>query len=267
MTLTLSHGPLSGRPPEAVNYRIEGPAHRLLFDDFPRRVRAVLAGETIADTDRGKLLHETGLLPVLYFPEEDLRSDLLEPSDHSTHCPFKGDASYRSIRVGDRVAENAVWYYPEPLEGATWLRGYAAIYWNLMDAWLDEDEEVEGHLRDPYHRVDVRDSNRVVRVLAGSEVIAETSRPKLLSETGLPNRFYIPPEDVRRDLLQPSDTRTICPYKGRASYWSLRTSDRKFDDVAWSYEKPLDNAAKVLGHLCFAHPEISVTVDGHRPQG
>ena len=262
MSLTLSHGPLSARSPEAVNYRIDGPAHRLLFDEFPRRVRAVLGGETVADTVRGKLLHETGLLPVLYFPEEDLRSDLLEPSDHSTHCPFKGDASYRSIRVGDRVARDAVWSYPQPRGAAEWLRGYAAIYWHVMDAWFDEDEQVEGHLRDPYHRVDVRDSGRHVRVLAGSEVIAETSRPKLLSETGLPNRFYVPPEDVRLDLLRPSETRTVCPYKGRASYWSLHLDDEPLEDVAWSYERPLENAAKVPGLLSFSHAGLSVVVDG-----
>lgn len=267
MTLTLSHGPLSGHPPETVNYRIDGPEHRLLFDDFPRRVRAVLAGETVADTVRGRLLHETGLLPVLYFPIQDLRADLLERSDHSTHCPFKGDASYWSVRVGDRFAENAVWQYSEPREGAEWLRGYAAMYWTAMDAWLDEDEEVHGHLRDPYHRVDVRTSSRRVRVLAGSEVIAETSRPMLLSETGLPNRFYIPPEDVRSDLLQPSETRTVCPYKGAASYWSLRSGDRQVGDVAWSYEQPLEGAAKVPGHLSFAHPEITVMVDGERAPG
>lgn len=267
MTLTLSSGPLSGRSPETVNYRIDGPAHRLLFDDFPRRVRAVLGGVTVADTVRGKLLHETGLLPVLYFPERDVRTDLLVPSEHTMHCPFKGDASYRSVRVGDRVADDAVWSYPDPREGAEWLRGYAAIYWSAMDAWLDEDEEVAGHLRDPYHRVDVRRSDRLVRVTAGSVVVAETRRPMLLSETGLPNRFYLPAEDVRRDLLLRSETRTVCPYKGFATYWSLDVGDRRIDDVAWSYEQPLENADKVPGLLCFAHPEVTLTVDGQRAEG
>ena len=109
-------------------------AHTLYFEDSPKRVRAVFNGETVVDSRRTKLLHETGLLPVYYFPEEDLRHDLLEPTDHWTHCPFKGDASYRSVRVGDRVAENAVWSYPEPEGHFAPLKGYAAFYWNRMDA-------------------------------------------------------------------------------------------------------------------------------------
>lgn len=266
MTLTLSSGPLAARPPGTVNYRIEGPDHALLFQEFPRRVRALLAGETVADTVRGMLLHETGYLPVLYFPEGDLRSDLLESSDHTTWCPFKGEATYRSVRVGERVAPHAVWAYAKPLDGATWLGGYAAISWDAMDAWLDEDEEVEGHLRDPYHRVDVRGSSRHVRVLSGGEVLADTTESKLLSETGLPNRWYLPAGDVRRDLLQRSETVTICPYKGRATYWSLWLGDRRIDDVAFSYEQPLENALKAGGHLCFVHPEVTVEVDGEIAQ-
>lgn len=264
MTLTLSHGPLSGDPPGTVNYRVEGPAHRLLLQDFPRRVRAVLAGEVVADTTRGKLLHETGHLPELYVPRDDLRDDLLEPTGHSTHCPFKGDASYWSARVGERVAENAVWEYLDPMEEAEWLRGHAAIYWDSMDAWLDEDERVEGHLRDPYHRVDVRDSSRHVRVMVDDEVIADTERPKLLFETGLGNRFYIPPDEVRRDLLEPSETRTICPYKGTASYWSLVLDGRRIEDVAWAYPEPLESALKARDHICFAGDGIEIEVDGRR---
>jgi uncharacterized protein (DUF427 family) len=96
-------------------------------------VRAIFNGETVADSRRVKLMHETGHLPVYYFPEEDIREDLLEPTDHTTHCPFKGDASYRSVRVGDRVAENAVWAYPEPEENFAPLAGYAAFYAAKMD--------------------------------------------------------------------------------------------------------------------------------------
>ena len=99
-----------------------------------------------------------------------------------------------------------------------------------MDEWYDEDELVAlGGLPDPYHRVDVRRSSRRVRVLLGEQVLAETSRPLLLSETGLPNRFYIPAEDVRQDLLEPTDTHTVCPYKGTASYWSVRAGRPRAD--------------------------------------
>lgn len=260
MSLTLYPGPLAGHPPDTVNYLIEGPKHRLLMHDFPRRIRAELAGRTVVDSVRARLVHETALLPVLYIPFDDIDTGLLEPTDHSTHCPFKGDAAYWSVRVGDRVAENAVWSYPEPTEHAPWLKGLAAFYWDSMDAWYDEDERVEGHVRDPYHRVDVRESSRPVRVLLDGEVIAETGRPRLLSETGLPNRMYLAPGEVGRDLLRPSDTRTICPYKGTATYWSLRIGDRVIEDVAWSYEEPLADASKIEGLVCFDHRDLTIEV-------
>lgn len=262
MTLTLAHGPLAEELPQETNYRIDGPEHRILFDEFPRRVRAVFESETVLDTRRGKLLHESGYPPQLYVPEDDVRDDLLERTDHHTRCPFKGEAGYWSVRVDDRVAENAVWSYPEPREGTEWLRGQLGFYFEAMDAWFDEDEEIEGHLRDPYHRVDVRDSSRRVRVRVDGEVVADTDRPKLLSETGLPNRWYIPPEDVRRDVLEPSATHSVCPYKGRASYHSVRVNGHRLEDAAWFYPEPLENALKVEGHLCFSGDGIETELDG-----
>lgn len=256
MSLTLADGPLSTRRPSDVNYRVEGPERLLYLANFPRRVRAVLAGATVLDTRRGRLLHESGLLPTLYVPEEDVDSTLLEPTDHTTHCPFKGDAAYWTVTAAGHRAENAVWSYPQPLPAASWLRGYQAVDWEAMDAWYDEEEQVHGHLRDPFHRVDVRAASGRVRVLAGEEVVAESSRAKVLSETGLPNRYYLPRDDVRA-ALRPSDTSTVCPYKGTASYWSTATST----DVAWSYEKPLEDSLKIEGHVSFDHDDISVEVD------
>ena len=175
MSLTFSGGPLSGRPPQRVNYRIEGPAHKLLMQEFPRRVRAAFGGQTVLDTTRAVLLHETGLPPQLYVPIEDIRADLIQPTGHHTYCPFKGTASYWTVTAGEQVAENAIWSYPEPNAEASWLQGYAGFYWGAMDEWYDEDERLEGRLRDPYHRVDVRRSSRHVRVLLGGEVLAETA--------------------------------------------------------------------------------------------
>ena len=261
MSLTLPQGPLSRRP-AAANFHIEGPAHCLYFEDFPRRVRAVFAGETILDTRRGKLLHETRLLPQLYVPRDDVRTALLHPTDHRTHCPFKGDAAYWSVAVGERVAENAAWAYPQPTGQADWLEGYLAFYWRALEAWFDEDEEVRGHLRDPYHRVDVRATTRRVRVIVGNEVVADTRRPKVLSETGLVNRYYIPPEDVRPELLEPSATHTVCPYKGTASYRSVVTDGRRVADAAWCYPEPLEDALRVRDHLCFDAEGVVVEVDG-----
>jgi uncharacterized protein (DUF427 family) len=253
MSLTFPGAPLAAEPPATTNYDIDGPKHRLFLHPFPRRVRARFAGETVLDSTRGALLHESQILPRLYVPLEDVRGDLLERTDHSTHCPFKGDASYWSVRAGDRVAENAVWTYEDPLPAAEWLRGLVSVYTEHMDAWLDEDEEIDGHLRDPYHRVDARQSSRRVEVRADGDVIASSERPVVVFETGVPLRFYLPREDVAAALRR-SDTTSVCPYKGVASYWSLDG----IDDAAWSYEQPLEAMLKAPGFVSFDDKKVEV---------
>ena len=261
MALTLGNGPFGKGSTGSFNFEVTAPeGHVLYLEDTEKRVRAVFNDETVADSRRVKILHETSHLPVYYFPEEDLRHDLLERTDHSTHCPFKGDASYSSVRVGDRVAENAVWTYESPMPSAPPIKGYAAFYGDAMDRWLEEDEETFGHPHDPYHRVDVLQSSRHVKVTVNERVIAETRRPKLLFETGLPVRYYIPSEDVETSLLTPSETRSICPYKGIASYRSLEIDGGEIEDAAWYYPEPLPEALKVEGHLCFYDGKVDVEV-------
>ena len=262
MTLTIGTAPFGRRPDGEFNFSYDAPQHVLYFEGSPRRVRVELAGRVVADSRDAKLLHETGHLPVYYFPEEDVDSRCLEPSDHSSHCPFKGDASYWSVRAGDRVAENAVWGYPDPIEGAPPIAGHLAFYWGAMDRWLEEDDEIHGHPRDPYTRVDVRESSRHVRVSLDGEQVAESTRPKLLFETSLPTRVYLPREDVRSELLEESATATYCPYKGHASYWSLRAGDGHVEDVAWSYAEPFPEADRVRDHLSFLHEDLTVEIDG-----
>ncbi len=267
MTLTIGTGPFGNQSAGTFNFDTGVlRAHTLYFEDSPRRVRVVLGGETVADTKRAKLLHETGHLPVYYFPEEDIRMDLLEESDHSTHCPFKGDASYWSVRVGDRVSENAVWSYPEPVDSAPPLAGYLAFYWNTMDHWFEEDEEVFVHPRDPYHRVDILESSRRVRVSVNGELLAETERPKVLFETGLPPRYYIPLEDVREDVLVGSQKITRCPYKGVASYWSVEAGGERVEDLIWYYPEPIPEAAKIEGHLAYFNEKVDLEVDGEKQE-
>ncbi len=265
MALTIGMGPFGEQSIGTFNFEVKAPGdHALYLEDSPRRVRARFNGETVADSRRVKLLHEAGLLPVYYFPEEDVRMDLLEESDHTTHCPFKGDASYWSVRVGDEVAENAAWSYPEPIDSAPPFSGLIAFYWRKMDAWFEEDEQIFVHPRDPYHRVDVLASSRNVKVRVNGEVVAETDRPKLLFETSLPVRYYIPPEDVREELLVPSETKTVCPYKGVASHWSVEVGGERVEDAAWGYPEPLPEAQKVEGHLCFYDGKAELEVDGER---
>ncbi len=259
MTLTIGPQPLGSTGPRTVNYRIDGPKHRLLFDPFPRRVRAYLGGELVLDTCRGMLLHESNMMVQLYVPEDDVRAKLTL-TDHTTHCPFKGDASYWTMTAGEHTAENAAWGYQEPIAEASWLRGYVAVYWEAMDAWFDEDEETHAHPRDPYHRVDVRRTSRHVQVSAHGQLIAQTRRALLVSETGLPNRYYVPLHDVSAELLEVSPTHTYCPYKGRASYYTVAG----VPDAAWYYPEPIEEMFRLRGYLAFHGEGVEVVVYGER---
>jgi uncharacterized protein (DUF427 family) len=233
------------------------------IEPCPRRVRLLLGGATIVDSRRVVYLFEQGHVPVYYFPREDVRADILVPSEKQTRCPRKGQASYWSLRVGDHTVKDAVWGYPSPIAGCPDISGLVAFYWDRVDHWLEEDEEVYAHPHDPYHRIDVLHSSRHVRIEVGGTSVAETHRPRVLFETGLPVRHYIPKLDVRMELLVRSDTVTTCAYKGRASHFHVRVGDRLVRDVAWSYPFPNPDLFKIQDLVCFYDERVeAVVVDG-----
>jgi uncharacterized protein (DUF427 family) len=257
MSLTQGSGPL-GRQAGEANYAFVAPAHKILFQPDARRLRALVGDSVVFDTTGAHLLHETGIRPVAYVPFGDFDAALLERTDTTTHCPFKGDASYWSLRAGDELRPDAVWAYEEPLEQASWLRGFAALPFAAADTWMVEDEQIAGSLRDPYHRVDVHQSSRPVRVSVGDDVIAQCARPVLVFETGLPVRAYVSRRDIVPGHMAPSRTRTTSPYMGEATYWHVQAGGQTFDDAAWSYELPLAEAMKVAGHVCIEADGIDV---------
>jgi uncharacterized protein (DUF427 family) len=267
MTLTSARGPFGHDPAGRFNFAPDPPTGSVLYwDPVPYRLRAFVGGETVFDTTEAKLLHESGHLPVYYVPERDLRHGLLEPSARRTHCPHKGDATYRSLRVGDRVVEDAVWAYERPLAAAPFLAGHAAFYWDRVDEWFVEDEQVFGHPRDPYHRIDVYPTTRHVRLSLGGELLADSVRALALFETGLPARYYLLPEDVRNELLRPSGTRTRCAYKGSASYWHVEVGGELHDDLAWTYRDPEQDARAVRDLIAFFDERVDVELDGVRQE-
>lgn len=272
MALTLPPGPLSGSP-GASNYQIDGPPHRILLTPVAKRVRVVVAGQdgpvTVVDSSATVLLHETGLLPRYYVPVEDVLADVLRSSDTTSHCPFKGDAAYQTVDVGARVVDDLFFRYPDPVPAQGELAGLVGLYLEKLDqeagdAVLEEEQQLLGHPHDPFHRVDSLPSSRHVRVLyrPGTDgeavVLADTTSPVGVFETSLPPRWYVPRRDVREDLLVPSGTTTVCPYKGVASYVSLVDGPA---DVGWTYDEPLPEALPLPDHLCFAGDGISVEVD------
>jgi uncharacterized protein (DUF427 family) len=258
MGLMYGTGPFSRTPAGEFNFDPPPAGSVLYLEPTPRRIRVVVGDETVADSRDAYLLHESGLQPVYYFPPEDVRSDLLEPTDRHTHCPKKGDASYYTIRAGDRVVKNGAWYYPDLLPSAPEaLQGLIAFYFDRMDGWMEEAEQIDVHPRDPYHRVDVIASDRQVRVLLEGEVLAETRSALALFETGLPTRWYISPEDVIAEL-EPSDKVSHCPYKGQASYYSV--GEEK--NLIWYYPEPRAEAVRIAGLLCFYNERVDLELDG-----
>jgi uncharacterized protein (DUF427 family) len=257
MSLTIGSGPFGERPGGRFKPPFTTAGGVLYFEDNPRRIRATFAGETVVDSRRVKLLHESGRLPVYYFPLEDVRHELLEPSDRRESSPTKGEANFWSLRVGERVAPDAIWSWSDPL-----LAGHAALEWKAMDEWFAEDDRLFGHPRDPYSRIDVHTSSRHVRVWRDGLVLADSRRPSILFETGLPPRYYLPAEDVRTELLVPSSTQTRCAYKGVASHWSVRVEERLVEDLVWSYPEPLLEVEPIRGLFCFYQERVDLEVDG-----
>jgi len=225
-----------------------------------KRVRAYLAGELVADTIAPLLVWEAPYYPTYYFPSADVAAELLDEGAGTSHSPSRGEAKVMGVRAGAGHAPGAALVYEDsPLPE---LKGTVRLEWDAMEAWLEEDEEVYTHPRDPHTRVDILASSRRVRVLLEGAVLADSTSPRMLLETGLPVRYYLPRSHVRMDLLEPSDTVTHCPYKGAARTWSVRLGDALHEDLAWSYPAPLPESQKIAGLICFYNEKLDVELDG-----
>ncbi len=269
MGLMTGSGPFGREPAGEFNFTTPGFGRVLFVEPTPKRIRVVVGDQTVADSRGVVMVHESGHQPIYYFPPEDVRADLLEPTQHHTTCPKKGEASYYTITAGDTVVENGAWYYPEPYDHApAALEGRIAFYWKRMDHWYEEDEEVFGHPRDPYHRVDVIPASGHVRISLDGRTLAQSDRAMALFETNLPVRWYLPREDVVAELT-PSETVTHCPYKGQAGYYSIGDIGEAGRDLLWFYAEPLAEAGRIGGLLCFFGERVDIEVDGElreRPQ-
>lgn len=234
------------------------------FEPTERWIRATLNGETIADSKRAMLMIEsTGELDY-YFPVEDVRLDLFAESDEVETSGYRGTRKFWDLKLDEQVIEKAAWTY-ELKDKRPDFSGYIALAWKAMEHWYEEEEEVFYHPRSPYHRVDTIPSSRRVEVFVDGVKVADTTRPYLLFETNLPTRYYIPPDDVRMGYLNPTDTQTICPYKGFAGYYNVRVNGNTYTDIVWAYPDPIPEVPKIKGLLAF-WPEkdkrIQIFVDG-----
>ena len=229
-----------------------------------KRVRAMVDGVTVVDSDRPLLVWEKPYYPTYYFRAEDVRTDLLSETGENSSTPSRGTAKVYSIVTDDVEVEGAVHGYDDsPLEQ---ISGTYRIEWKAMDHWFEEDEEVFVHPRDPYTRIDVLASSRHVQIDIDGVRVADSTSPVILFETGLPPRYYLPKTHVRMDLLTPSETVTECPYKGTAEYWSVEIDGELHEDVVWAYPFPARESEPIAGLVCFYDERVDVTVDGERQE-
>ncbi len=261
MSLTKGSGPFGERPDGAFNFDPRRPEHVLYVERTPRRVRVLLGDVGIADSEDVRLLHPPGRTPTYLFPRDGVRTALFTPSERRSTDPGMGERTYWSLAAGGRRAADAAYSWESPPEEAAAIAGLIAFDWDSVTVF-EEDEEVLVHPRDPYTRIDVLRSSRQVRVTVADTVVADSTSPRMLLESGLPVRWYLPREDVRTDLLEPSGTTTRCPYKGVAQYWSLRLPERDEQDLVWSYPHPAHDAEGVRGLLCFPQDRVVMEVTG-----
>ena len=239
-----------------------------LIEPSARWVRVVAGEMTIADSRRVLLLREygPGRLPTYFFPLEDVHRETLRPI---TGEPDADGVTRWSVKNGNDVIENAAWGYEAPPPERVALAGHLTFAWNKGLHWFEEDEEVFVHVRDPHKRVDALPSSRHVKVVIDGQTVAETRRATLVFETAVPTRYYIPAEDVRQELLEPSELTTRCPYKGIASYWSVKVDATIKKNVIWVYRDPIPEIPKIKDLLCFYNERVDLYVDGElqeRPQ-
>ena len=233
-----------------------------------KRVRAIVGGVAVLDTERAILLKEGPRPPKYYVPAGDIASEYFTKTEHTTTCPYKGDATYWTVTAGGETIENGAWSYENPSAIVADIKGYVSLDWKAADKWLEEDEEVIVHARDPHTRVDIVLGKRPVKVTLDGVVLAETVRAMFLFETGKVVRYYIPRGDVAMQYLEPSDSHTACPYKGEASYFSVRTPKGHHEDLVWYYPDPLDECLKIKDLLCFYNERVgALTVDGKPGSG
>ncbi|MCX4093477.1 DUF427 domain-containing protein [Nocardia sp. alder85J] len=234
---------------------------RIRTEPGHRRVRAYVEGRLVVDTIRPLLVWEGPHYPAYYFPIDDVHARL-EPSGASKHSPSRGEGVVHHVVVDGITRADAALRYPEsPIPE---LREVVRLDWNSMDDWFEEDEPVYTHPRDPYHRIDILASSRQVRVEIAGQVVAESRSPRILFETGLPPRYYLPLTDVRTDLLTPSPTRTGCPYKGTAEYYTVRVDGVEHPDLVWLYRTPLPESQKIAGLACFYNEKVDLYIDDVR---
>jgi uncharacterized protein (DUF427 family) len=225
------------------------------IDPTARRIRAFYGGTAVGDSTTSALAYTEGRHPEYLLPTDSIAWDRLEADMAETHDDPLG--GYHDVLAGDGAVVGRR-YDNGPADG------YVQFDFATMDAWFEEEEQIFFHPRDPFRRVDVIESSRHVEVRVNGVTVAETTRPRLVTETALPERWYIPRADIEWSKLLESTTTSACQYKGIADWWHVDVDGEQLGDVAWGYERPVNEAPKLAGLVAFygEHAAVETLIDG-----
>ena len=260
MGLAWQQGPLA--PGAIGRFLVPDPLPgRLLYaEPLRRRMRVRFGGAWIADSDDVVLLHEPGRYPVAYFPLSAVTEGVLQPEEHVTRHADLGMTAWYTARAGQHSKPRAAWQHTDLPGYAGELKSRVAFAWRAMDAFYEEDERIASHAADPYHRIDIRRTSRHLLVRDGDRVIADTTDPLALYESGFAPRWYVPAADVDQSALTPALGQTFCPYKGLCSYYDLAGAHR----AAWSYQDAYTEVRRISGMISFEPDKVAAYLDGTR---
>lgn len=225
-----------------------------------RRIRAERDGATVVDTTAALYLWTWPFYPRFQLPLADIDPAALTIADEVKELPH-GTGRAVTLTTAPTPAPPHGHLYVAAEHSA--LVDTVYLEWDALDAWYEEDEPVFVHPRSPYVRVDALRSTRHVRIERDGVLLAESHAPVLVFETGLPTRYYLDRSAVDFSHLQPSDTVTACPYKGRTTgYWSVEINGHLHPDLAWSYDFPTRQLLPIAGLVAFLDERVDVTIDG-----
>src|SRR5215467_3749058 len=260
MGLSWQQGPLS---PGAIGRFLVPeplPTKLLYAEPLRRRMRVLFGGSWIADSEDVVLLFEPSRYPIAYFPQSDISAHALERTDYTTQHHELGLTSWYIVRAGEQNAPRGAWEHVSLPHYGSDLQGRIAFAWPAMDAFYEEDERIVGHAADSYHRIDIRQTSRRLLVRCGERLVADSTRPLVLYESGFAPRWYVPRADIEEALLTSVEGQTFCPYKGLASYYDIGDAHR----AAWSYENAWTEVARICGLVSFEPDKVAVSLDGAR---
>jgi uncharacterized protein (DUF427 family) len=260
MGLSWQQGPLS--PGAIGRFLVPEPMpKRLLYaEPLRRRLRVRFGGTWIADSERVLLLFEPGRYPMAYFPDSDISRDALQRTEHSTQHPDLGLTSWYTVQAGGKSTPRGAWQHMDLPAYASELESRIAFAWPAMDAFYEEDERILGHAADSYHRIDIRQSSRRLVVRHGDRIVADTTRPVVLYESGFAPRWYVTRADIDESLLTPVKHETFCPYKGMCSYYDIGNAHL----AAWSYPDAYTQVGRISGLVSFEPDIVAVELNGSR---